>query len=186
MSLCGYCGTKLRPPWQKKYCSRSCAAKINCVGVDRHAKSRTKPKPQNKLCARCGSWTMNLRYCSRTCRNISYQKYSTKEECQRARRAMHNEAWHRYMARRRNQTPADADIKAMQNFYLNCPDGHEVDHIIPISRGGLHTLSNLQYLPWLENRRKHAKLPHEMAPVTGVEPVAIGFGDHGATTGSPV
>lgn len=42
-------------------------------------------------------------------------------------------------------------------FYKNCPKGYEVDHIIPVSRGGKHTLSNLQYLTREENRRKHAK-----------------------------
>lgn len=44
------------------------------------------------------------------------------------------------------------------NFYKNCPDGYEVDHIIPISLGGKHKLSNLQYLTIEENRSKGAKL----------------------------
>lgn len=54
-------------------------------------------------------------------------------------------------------TPAWADREAIREFYANCPDGHEVDHVIPI-RGrrvsGLHVLENLQYLPMVENRRK--------------------------------
>lgn len=44
------------------------------------------------------------------------------------------------------------------NFYKNCPKGYEVDHIIPLSRGGKHILSNLQYLTISENRRKYNKL----------------------------
>lgn len=50
-----------------------------------------------------------------------------------------------------------AEIKA---FYTRCPDGHEVDHIIPLQGEficGLHVLSNLQYLPMSENRSKHNK-----------------------------
>lgn len=43
-------------------------------------------------------------------------------------------------------------------FYKNCPKGYEVDHIIPVSKGGLHILSNLQYLTKQENRRKSDKL----------------------------
>ena len=50
------------------------------------------------------------------------------------------------MAKKRNQTPDDADIPAMQQFYKNSPLGYEVDHKIPISKGGLHSLENLQYL----------------------------------------
>lgn len=37
--------------------------------------------------------------------------------------------------------------------------GMHVDHRIPISKGGLHCLSNLQLLTPVENMRKGAKLP---------------------------
>lgn len=72
--------------------------------------------------------------------------------------ARKREAWQRYQARKKKQTPANADIPAMQKFYENCPVGCEVDHIIPLSKGGLHTLENLQYLTITENRRKGNKL----------------------------
>lgn len=36
---------------------------------------------------------------------------------------------------------------------------HEVDHIIPVARGGPHHESNLQVLPSIINRRKWAHLP---------------------------
>jgi len=62
------------------------------------------------------------------------------------------------MAKRKNQTPIDVDIKALQQFYINCPDGYEVDHKVPISKGGLHALENLQYLTISENRKKSNKL----------------------------
>ena len=38
------------------------------------------------------------------------------------------------------------------------PEGHEVDHVIPLSKGGLHHEGNLQYLLKLDNRRKGSKL----------------------------
>jgi hypothetical protein len=43
-------------------------------------------------------------------------------------------------------------------FYKNCPQGYEVDHIHPVSKGGKHCLSNLQYLTCEDNRSKSAKL----------------------------
>jgi len=42
-------------------------------------------------------------------------------------------------------------------FYRNCPEGYEVDHIQPISKGGKHKLSNLQYLTRKDNARKSNK-----------------------------
>lgn len=58
------------------------------------------------------------------------------------------------------RTPKWADLKAIAEFYANCPEGFHVDHIIPL-RGkivsGLHTLENLQYLPALENYKKANK-----------------------------
>lgn len=46
------------------------------------------------------------------------------------------------------------DRKNIRAFYKNCPEGYEVDHIRPLSRGGKHELSNLQYLTREENRKK--------------------------------
>jgi 5-methylcytosine-specific restriction endonuclease McrA len=97
--------------------------------------------------------TRNVRYCSNECK-----PKLTPEERYVKHKATHNEAWQRYMAKRKNQTPNDVDVKALQNFYLNCPEGHEVDHKIPVSKGGLHCLENLQYLTISQNRRKSNKL----------------------------
>jgi hypothetical protein len=56
--------------------------------------------------------------------------------------------------------PAWADKEAIKEFYLNCPTGHHVDHVMPL-RGkevsGLHVLENLQYLPAKENMSKGNK-----------------------------
>lgn len=59
-----------------------------------------------------------------------------------------------------NRTPAWADLKAIKEFYINCPKGYQVDHIIPL-RGenisGLHIETNLQYLTKEENLKKSNK-----------------------------
>lgn len=48
-----------------------------------------------------------------------------------------------------------SDQTLVRLIYANCPDGFEVDHIVPLSRGGAHLPSNLQYLPLSINRRKN-------------------------------
>lgn len=139
VNLCLQCGTETKT----KFCSRSCSATYN---------NTIAPKRQatyKNTCETCGTPTNNKHWCKRSCRpKETYEQY----------RARMNEANARYMARRKFQTPADEDISALQEFYANCPKGYEVDHIIPISKGGLHSLSNLQYLTKEDNRRKSNKI----------------------------
>jgi hypothetical protein len=62
-----------------------------------------------------------------------------------------------YNARKRKAMPAWADREVIQRFYEARPEGHHVDHVIPL-RGkfvsGLHVETNLQYLPGVENNKK--------------------------------
>ena len=58
----------------------------------------------------------------------------------------------------KNQVPENADLEAIREFYKNCPKDMEVDHITPVSKGGLHTIENFQYLTPEENRIKSNKL----------------------------
>ncbi|MEK9770647.1 MAG: hypothetical protein VW683_17190 [Betaproteobacteria bacterium] len=62
-----------------------------------------------------------------------------------------------YMAKRRAATPAWNDELVMRMIYEDCPQGHHVDHIIPLNGknvSGLHVHYNLQWLPAEENIRK--------------------------------
>jgi len=69
----------------------------------------------------------------------------------------------RYALAKLNRTPkwlTKQQIDEMTQFYVNCPKGYEVDHIIPLQGkniSGLHVPSNLQYLTIEENRKKSNK-----------------------------
>lgn len=82
------------------------------------------------------------------------KKWKTYEQ----HRATMNEANARYRARLKNQVVEGEDLKPIKEFYKNCPPGYEVDHKVPLSKGGLHTMSNLQYLTMTENRKKSNKI----------------------------
>lgn len=143
-NLCKNCNTETL---NAKFCSHACSASfVNAI----------RPKRAKTLyCTTCGNPSGRNKYCSTACNPA---RPVLTAELIKFRKARKNEAWQRYMAKRKNQTPADADIPAMQLFYANCPEGYEVDHIIPISRGGLHTLPNLQYLTIADNRKKSNKV----------------------------
>lgn len=63
-------------------------------------------------------------------------------------------------ADRNLRIPAWSDLELIKQFYTHCPDGYEVDHIVPLlgeKVSGLHVLCNLQYLTVAQNRAKHNK-----------------------------
>jgi len=148
-SYCRQCDQML--PQRKKnniFCSQSCSATYNNTG---------RIRAERYGCGHCGQSIFQGKYCSTTCSGEARRKYLP-EQAQHVRRQRVREVSAAYRARVRHQTPPDADRRAIREFYEACPQGYEVDHIIPISRGGLHTLSNLQYLTRTENRRKSNKM----------------------------
>lgn len=59
-------------------------------------------------------------------------------------------------------TPSWVDLEEIRQIYLNCPQGHHVDHIVPINGkevSGLHVPWNLQYLSAIENLKKGNRTP---------------------------
>lgn len=100
---------------------------------------------------RISNWNNNnrerLRHLQKIYRNSEKGKQAArKRNALRARR-------HREMA----SLLSDEEKIEVQLFYMNCPLGYEVDHIIPISKGGKHHVENLQYLTPEENRSKGNK-----------------------------
>lgn len=67
-----------------------------------------------------------------------------------------------YSKRRRSQRCLCCSDEEINEFYKLRPSGFHVDHIYPLSRGGLHCRKNMQHLPAVENFKKGARLtaPH--------------------------
>lgn len=61
----------------------------------------------------------------------------------------------------RNQAPDYTNHELIARIYDACPEGYEVDHMKPITKGGLHHESNLCYLPSKINKSKAAKTIEE-------------------------
>lgn len=157
---CKNCDVEM--PWEKrrgKFCSKSCSAKYN--NIRRDPSIKTGPSrmvnPDHFYCKVCNTEIKKKRkFCSPECKSIGMEAlYSAK----RGGLPPPEKPYVRYMRRLRQQTPKWADKKVIRNFYKNRPPGYEVDHIIPISKGGLHVIENLQYLPKHENRSKGSKFP---------------------------
>jgi len=76
-------------------------------------------------------------------------------------------------ALKKNQTPANADITKIRLIYNFCDKlnkagflKYEVDHIYPISKGGLHHQDNLQILKADLNHKKNARITDEYQGIT--------------------
>ncbi len=142
---CLHCSSIISHP--KKFCNSSCSAKHNNKGVRRHG------KPPSK-CLHCDNLTSYSEriYCSKVCSSLSRKKDPDFIKKNNAIRQS------KYRAKQYRVLSPDANLQKIKDIYMNCPEGYEVDHIIPLSRGGLHHEDNLQYLLKEDNRRKSNKM----------------------------
>ena len=109
---------------------------------------RLPSKNEGNPCKTCGEPLSKRRhrYCSRACQ-------------------LDGQAFGRYGSDSTNEfyserKPKHMSWRPIQLMYERCPDGHELDHIIPLRHelvSGLHVPWNMQYLPVKENRSKGNK-----------------------------
>ncbi len=140
---CKKCGKETQNP---KFCSLSCSASFNNIGIRRHG-------IPSGVCVQCGKPKKrpSTKYCSIGC---SSQSRIVSVEHKRAKNA-HNQS--KYRAKQYRKPHPTANKEIIRQFYMNCPKGYHVDHIIPLSKGGPHHQDNLQYLTIKENLKKSNK-----------------------------
>lgn len=146
--------------------------KIQKYGIQKpkHLENKNKERKETLYCENCGSsfivsrfratnekW--KLRFCSHSCSNKF--KYLGEEH----KRAVLNSVAARRRCRIKGAFDETANQQKINEIYCeakqltketNVP--HEVDHIIPISKGGKHHEDNLQIITMSENRKKHNKI----------------------------
>jgi hypothetical protein len=139
-------------PYEKrdnKFCCQSCAASYNNRGVRRHGKAPG-------YCDHCRQPKASAehRYCSVSCSAQANTKYHSDADKLEAARVVNRTSQAKYRAKGYRKIDPTADKVKIKEIYAHCPEGYEVDHIIPLSLGGKHHEDNLQYLTIRENRSK--------------------------------
>lgn len=76
----------------------------------------------------------------------------------RAYQAAYQSARYRVKAKE-GHDPRVVAVYSIARWLRQHGDRVEVDHVVPLSKGGRHTYENLQILTVEENRRKAARIP---------------------------
>jgi hypothetical protein len=125
--------------------------------MDKYQKYRSTEK--GKITNRKASAKYDNTEQGRTSKKLRNQRYFATERGKAVNRAKVA----KYKAAKLQHIPVwmtKDELKMMRFFYINCPEGCDVDHIVPLQGenvSGLHILSNLQYLTKEENGRKGNK-----------------------------
>lgn len=109
-----------------KFCCQSCAATVNNTGVRRHGSEPNR-------CKKCGqnTKTKDQIFCSTECFTL-YRNNNAKDP--NYKKKMNAQRQSKYRTKKYRTLAGDADGEKIKEIYLNCPEGYEVDHIIPVSK----------------------------------------------------
>lgn len=171
--VCEQCGITfdgLRHPEAHKFCSYSCAGKAHLAPFNVAKALNKQPSPERvKSCVECGevkprsAFPLDVRgkasswYCLACLqiRNRRREEYSRRSTLswQKSNRARCYAGVRRYDARKRGAPISDLTLRqwrqVLQVFKYCCaycgsqPARLEQDHVLPLSRGGAHTVGNV-------------------------------------------
>ena len=125
--------------------------------MDKYQRYRSTEK--GKIANRRASALFDKTEQGRTSKKLRNQRYFATERGKAVNRAKVA----KYKAAKLQRIPVwmtKDELNMMRLFYIKCPQGFDVDHIVPLQGrnvSGLHVLSNLQYLTKEENGRKANK-----------------------------
>ena len=128
----------------------------------KEAKSKGLKTYTGKPCVTCGSTERYIKGCDcKICKVKQYSKNLYNHKLMAPYRGPEKRLKQNAISNFKHIMPKDADRTKIKEIYLKCREitkstgiPHQVDHIIPRSKGGLHHQDNLQILTREENRRK--------------------------------
>lgn len=161
----------------KYYCSRACKKSVDSAAQKVSYPTKYRPRRYSKECLTCGNQYVarrtRSRFCSEACRRLHP-----------ACRDLMRNSWNARRARVRGASkgPRFQVLSVLERDGWKCqicgiptprelrgnrvaPNAPELDHIIPVSRGGAHSPENTQCACRRCNSRKKNKLPDEMKAV---------------------
>jgi len=146
---------------KERYKKNRESEKIRCLNYYHINRSKILPKKRQFYVENCEQ--EKARCAKQREKNPNYilnWKKQNKEKCliynrnsESKRRAILNKAMPLWLNKEQ--------LKQIYHIYKNCPQGYEVDHVIPLRNRvvtGLHVPWNLQYLTKSENKKKKNKL----------------------------
>ena len=166
---CKVCGKNYKPrAGGADTCSVECS---NIKAARRYELKKSKERNQNKTCKICGKeFLANYKskiYCSKKCYKKEYHKtitYKTTKKSQRHKRKMIKRGCYiepvslRYVYDKCNGKCMICGNDVNIELYHNDNMAATIDHIIPISKGGLHSKTNCQLAHRHCNSIKNNKL----------------------------